>query len=146
MISFDTNLVVYACNTRSPQYAAASAFLTGLAGRDDVVVCELMLVEVYLKIRNPAILTHPYPPREAATFCQAFRSNPRWVVVESAPVMAEVWKRAAQPEFAFRRILDLRLGLTLRHHGVNEFATSNVRDFEELGFDRVWNPLATNPA
>lgn len=36
-----------------------------------------------------------------------------------------------------------RLALTLRHHGVTEFVTANVKDFEGFGFTRVWNPLAS---
>ena len=141
MLAFDTNLVVHACNIRSPVHAQSVAFLEGLAGRVDVVVCELMLVELYLKIRNPAILTNPYPPGEAAAFCQAFRSNPHWVLVESAPVMDAVWPLASRRDFAFRRIIDARLALTLRHHGVTEFATANEKDFSGFGFSRVWNPL-----
>ncbi|MFM8358316.1 MAG: hypothetical protein ACKOET_07130 [Verrucomicrobiota bacterium] len=31
----------------------------------------------------------------------------------------------------------------LRHDGVTEFATANVKDFEGFGFERVWNPLLT---
>lgn len=42
---------------------------------------------------------------------------------------------------AFRRIIDARLGLTLLHHGVTEFATTNPKDFTGLSFQRVWNPL-----
>jgi predicted nucleic acid-binding protein len=52
MLAFDTNLVVHACNTSSPQHAAATAFLESLADRHDVVVCELMLVEVYFKFAS----------------------------------------------------------------------------------------------
>lgn len=48
---------------------------------------------------------------------------------------------AATADFAIRRIVDARLALTLRHHGVTDFATSNVKDFEGFGFTRVWNPL-----
>jgi predicted nucleic acid-binding protein len=55
--------------------------------------------------------------------------------------MAEVWKRSEKHQFAFRRIIDVRLALTLRHHGVTEFATSNTKDFRDLGFDKVWTPL-----
>lgn len=141
MLAFDTNLVVHACNTRSPHYVDTRAFPQGLSQRDDVLVCELMLVAVYLKTRNPAVLTKPYTSREAAVFCDAFRANPRWVLVESAPVMPEVWRLTSQPGFAFRRIIDTRLTLTLRHHGVTEFATTNTKDFGIFGFKRVWNPL-----
>ena len=28
------------------------------------------------------------------------------------------------------------------NHGVTEFATANVKDFQGFGFTRVWNPLA----
>ena len=141
MIAFDTNLVIYAANRRAPEQPAAAAFLQSLARRRDVVVCELMLVEVYLKLRNLRILARPLNASAAAAYCQAFRNNANWSLVESAPVMDEVWRLAAQKSFAFRRIVDARLALTLRHHGVTEFATTNVRDFRGFGFARVWNPL-----
>jgi len=55
--------------------------------------------------------------------------------------MDQVWKRASAKGFARRRIIDTRLALSLRHHGVTEFATVNESDFKKLGFRRVWNPL-----
>ncbi len=30
---------------------------------------------------------------------------------------------------------------TLLQQGVTEFATVNLKDFQDLGFERVWNPL-----
>ena len=60
----------------------------------------------------------------------------------AARVMEELWKRATEPHFARSRIYDLRLALILHNQGVTEFATSNEKDFEGLGFRRVWNPLA----
>jgi toxin-antitoxin system PIN domain toxin len=142
VISFDTNLVVYAANADAPRQSKANAFLRALADRDDVAVCELMLVELYLKLRYPMILRHPLDAATAGAHCQAFRKNAHWHLIESAPVMAEVWRRAAARDFAVRRITDVRLALTLRHHGVKEFATTNVKDFEGFGFDRVWDPLS----
>jgi predicted nucleic acid-binding protein len=55
--------------------------------------------------------------------------------------MNEVWKHVARPQVARRRIFDARLALTLRHHGVTELATDNVRDFEGFGFQKVWSPV-----
>ncbi len=51
------------------------------------------------------------------------------MLIESAPVMESAWEQAAQKGLAFRRIIDLRLAQTLRHHGAKEFATSNAKDF-----------------
>ena len=57
------------------------------------------------------------------------------------PVMGEVWRHAAAPVFARRRIIDARLALTLRAAGVTNLATRNVKDFTDFGFDRVWDPF-----
>jgi uncharacterized protein len=141
MISFDTNLAVYAANSSMAQHAVARQFLESLALRDDVVVCELMLVELYLKLRNPRIFPNPMSAAQAVAWCDRFRDHQNWLLVDSAPVMLEVWRLAAKEDFAFRRIVDVRLALTLRHHGVTDFATSNVKDFEGLGLVRVWDPL-----
>ncbi len=50
--------------------------------------------------------------------------------------------RPALAGVAYRRIYDARLALTLRQHGVTEFATTNTRDFDGFGFTRVFNPLS----
>jgi hypothetical protein len=56
--------------------------------------------------------------------------------------MAEVWRKAAEPGYGRRRIFDARLGVSLVRQGVTEFATRNVRDFQNLGFARVFDPIA----
>lgn len=141
MLSFDTNILVYACNADAPECAPARQWLEGLAHRTDVVVSELMLLEVYLKIRSPRILAAPFSAQEAAAYCQAFRSNPRWVLTGESPVMDDVWRMAGRSGFAIRKIVDARLALSLRFHGVTRFATANLRDFGGFGFEKVWNPL-----
>lgn len=141
MLSFDTNLAVHAANRDSPWHEPSRAFITSLAGRRDVAVCELMLVELYLKLRNSRIFPQPLSAPQAAAVCGAYRSNQSWLVIEGAAVMEDVWQRAAKPSFAFRRIIDVRLARTLLAHGVTEFATANTKDFVRLGFERVWNPL-----
>jgi len=142
MLSFDTNIAVYAANSASPLHEKAAEFIHSLAARKDVAICELVLVELYLKLRSEKIFTRPLNAEQAAAVCQAYRRNRSWLMIESAPVMEDVWKQAAERRFAFRRIIDLRLALTLRHHGVTEFATANEKDFLRVGFSRVWNPLA----
>ncbi len=141
MISVDTNILLYALNGDCAENRAAREFLQEIADREDVVVCELVLVELYLLLRNPAVIRNPVSAAEAVAMCEAFRSNPRWRLVENAPVMPEVWRAAGADHFARRRIIDLRLARTLQHHGVTEFATANLKDFLDVGFDRVWNPV-----
>ena len=106
------------------------------------VVCELVLVELYMLLRNPAVVARPLGAKAAAAVCRAYRRHPRWRLVENAPVMEQVWTLATGESFARRRIIDARLARTLQHHGATELATVNTRDFAGLGFTRVWNPLA----
>ena len=141
MIGIDTNIFAYARIASAPMHKEALAFLNSIAECPDVVVSELVLTEFYLLLRNEKILETPLSASEAVAECQIFRAHPRWQLVDSAEVMKEVWPIAASDGFARRRIFDVRLAKTLQAHGVKEFATANVRDFEGLGFRKVWNPL-----
>jgi toxin-antitoxin system PIN domain toxin len=142
MISIDTSVLLYAQNQDCAEHAVAAAFLHECADRDDVAICELVLLELYQLLRNPAVVRRPLAAPEAAQICQAFRRNPRWALVENAPVMDQVWAFAAGPAVARRRLFDARLAYTLRHHGVSQLATRNVKDFDQFDFERVWDPVA----
>jgi toxin-antitoxin system PIN domain toxin len=141
LLSIDTNVLLYAQNQDCPEHEAAAAFLVECADRADIAVCELVLMELYQLLRNPAVVTRPLDGPEAAEVCQTFRRNARWALIENAPVMNDVWVVAATPGIARRRLFDARLALTLRHHGVDEFATRNIVDFNDFGFARVWDPI-----
>ncbi len=52
-----------------------------------------------------------------------------------------LWQKARATAFAFRKFHDTRSTLTMTAQGVTEFATVNVKDFDGLGFRKVWNPL-----
>lgn len=143
MLSADTNLYLYAANPHSPHHAAARAFFsTCTEDGGEFATCELVLVEVYMQLRNPAVLGKPLSGPESAAFCDQLRSNPLWQHLDYDPeVSGALWRWARATKSGFRRIIDARLALTLLHHGVTHFATTNVKDFEEFAFERVWNPL-----
>jgi len=141
MIGIDTNILAYARLSASPYHKKALSFLEALGESTEVVISELVLMEFYVLLRNEKILCPPLSPGEANRECQLLRSHSRWQLVDSADVMKEVWPIAAQKGFARRRIFDARLAKTLQAHGVTEFATANMKDFEGLGFLRVWNPV-----
>ena len=146
MLSMDTNILLYAVNTASPWNEAAHAWLTSIRREEDVAISEFILAELYGLLRNPAVLKRPLPAVEAVEVVQTYRRHPRWRLIgfpaESRALHDALWKSARVATFAFRRLYDTRSALTLTAQGVNEFATVNVKDFEGLGFRRVWNPLA----
>ena len=143
ILSADTNLFLYAANPASPHHEAAQRFFaTEAGGEQRFALCELVLVEIYMQLRNPAVFRKPRSAREAAEFCESLRMNPAWELVDYEPEVAKpLWRWAATTSSAFRHVIDARLALTLRHHGVTHFATANDRHFSGFGFERVWNPL-----
>ena len=145
MISIDANILLYSYCEASPSHEAAKDYLLSLAGRDDVSLSEFVLSEVYLHLRNPAVLRSPLSPADAAQVIQCYRQHPRWRTLGFPPgsrnIHSALWQAAAAPGFARRRIYDLRTALCLQAFGVTEFATANVKDFKNTGFERVWNPL-----
>ncbi len=89
---------------------------------------------------------HHARARESAGYCLALKQNPVWRCVDYDPaVSGKLWQWATATKAGFRRITDARLAWTLRHHGVNQLATVNTKDFQEFGFQRVWNPLSGAP-
>jgi toxin-antitoxin system PIN domain toxin len=145
VISCDTNILYAALDSRSARHETARAFLASVQNSDDFALCELVLVELYGLLRNPAVSRIPYSPADAAGVIRNFRAHPHWQILDypgsRAGIMNELWRMAAFPSFAYRRIYDARLALTLRHHRVTEFATGNVKDFRGFGFEKVWDPL-----
>ncbi len=140
--AIDTNILLYALNASVPEHQAARRFLDARQRDSDTVLSELVLVELYVLLRNPAVVARPLDAPAAAAVVARFRRHPSWQLVDHEPaVMDEVWAAAAEPGFARRRIFDLRLARGLVRRGVTHLATRNVRDFEGLGFDQVFDPL-----
>lgn len=143
MLAADTNLFIHAADSESPHQGDAIRFFESAVGGDEeFVLCELVLVELYMQLRNHAVLRNPQSPREAAEYCARLKNETGWRHVDYDPaVSAKLWKWARETTSGFRDIIDARLALTLRHHGVTRFATANTKHFQNFGFTEVWNPL-----
>lgn len=146
MISIDANILLYSYAADSPFHRSAKSFLETLSSREDVALSEFILIEFYLHLRNPAVLQNPLDAPAAAAVIASYRRHPRWKTVGFPPrsreLHDELWKQAATPDFARRRIYDTRTALSLTAFGVTDFATLNLKDFQNAGFKKVWNPLA----
>ena len=77
MITADTNLFIHAVDPDSPNHSKAREFFATLQSAEtEFVVCELVLVELYMQLRNGVIFVKHYTAREAAEYFQAMKSNP----------------------------------------------------------------------
>ena len=146
MLSIDTNILLPAVEAGDKAHPSAAAFLHSLQDREDVAISEFILLELYGLLRNPAVVARPHSAAVAAQVCEAFRAHPRWQLVgfppDSRRFHDRLWPHLREKAFARRRAYDLRTALSLLRNGVTEFATVNVRDFQAIGFRKVWNPLS----
>jgi len=143
ILAADTNIFLYAANAASPHHEEAQRFFAEeAAGQQRFLLCGLVLVEIYMQLRNPAVFKKPKSSREAAAFCEVLRNHPAWEFGDYEPEVARsLWAWAASAKSGFRQIIEARLAFTLRHHGVTHFATANTAHFGGFGFAKVWNPL-----
>lgn len=142
MISADSNIFIHAANRDAPKNEKAVAFIQSQATNDEFAICELVLIEIYMQLRNPAIMRKPLSAAQAHDYCQSLRANQAWQIIDYRPeVSPQLWTWAKATKAGFRRIIDARLAFTVLHHGVTEWATGNERDFEEFSFEKVFNPL-----
>ena len=147
MLAVDTNVLFAAVVAASERHASARSFLDVQANNPNFVIPELALVELYILVRNPAVVSRPLAANDAASIVARFRAHPRWQLVDHDPaIMDDVWARMGNPGVARRRVFDLRMALGLVRHGVTELATRNVADFEGVGFKRVFDPTAPDAA
>jgi len=145
MIGIDTNILLPAIEADNRDHTRAASFLATLQTESEVAISELVLIELYGLLRNPQVLARPVSAREAAAVCESFRGHPRWQVLGLPPdgraFHDALWAKLRDPKTPRRRIYDLRLGMSLVAQGVTDFATVNLRDFQGMGFRKVWNPL-----
>ncbi|MDF1741586.1 MAG: PIN domain-containing protein [Verrucomicrobiales bacterium] len=146
-LSIDTNLFIYAADPDSPYHSEARQFFSSIKSMPagDVYVCGLVLTEIYMQLRNPAIFKKPYSNTQSVDFCRKLKSNPAWAYIDYSDVIFEkLMDFEHRKSRGFRRVIDARIALTLRHHGVTYFATANVKNFKGFDFEAVINPI-TDP-
>lgn len=142
MKSCDTNILFYACHPGCAENPAARQYLQRHAKDTGFLICELVLAELYVMLRNPKLVEKPLTSLEAAEVCRSFRGNPAWGIIDyPGGLMDRIWALCSEPDFGYREIFDARLALTLLHHGITEFATRNTAHFERYGFGRLVNPI-----
>lgn len=140
--SCDTNILLYAVIPQFGEHKKALEYLNSVKKDKLFIICELVLVELYNLLRNSKIWGSAMNSKEAVQIVNYFRQNPCWGVVDHEPgVMEAVWSHASKDSFKRTQIFDARLALSLKAHGVHEFATNNGKDFIDFGFEKVMNPV-----
>jgi predicted nucleic acid-binding protein len=143
MNSLDTNILLYATNTGASEHVKALAVVnTMLASPSEWILADQVLWEYYKALRHPKILQKPRTAAQAAEQVRFLRerSGVACCAYEIA-FFDDVLLALEKPRFPYQRTHDTVLAATLRRHGVKIFHTRNEKDFADLGFNEVVNPI-----
>ena len=143
MNSLDTNILLYAANTSAPEHAKALAVVNEMLSHpSEWILSDQVLWEFYKALRHPKILQKPRTAPQAAEQVRFLReqSGVACCAYEIA-FFDDVLQLLEKPRFPYQRTHDTVLGATLRRHGVKTFYTRNQKDFADVGFSKVVNPI-----
>lgn len=143
MNSLDTQILVYALNRDCAEHPKAFAVLEAMrASPGEWVIADQVLLELYRCLRHPKILARPLSAGEAGDRVRFLsgRAGCRRCGWEHA-FWAKISPHLERDDFPHRRTFDLALGITLRANGVTCFYTRNTRDFADVGFARLIDPI-----
>ena len=82
-----------------------------------------VLIELYVLLRNSAVVKSPLHPEKAVTVCQRYRENPKWRLVDyPGSLMNEIWEYISKPDVGRRAIFDARLGAYIDAYSVLRYS------------------------
>lgn len=143
MKSIDTNIFLYAVNSDCSEHQKCRELINcALGERDCWIIADQIWFELYRLLRNPAVLASPLPAAVASEAVKWYRESSGWLQCSWEPdLMDDLYRIWDAEEFPARNCFDAKLALTLKHHGVTEFYTRNVKDFKPFVFFDVINPI-----
>lgn len=146
MNSLDTNILVYAANEDCAEHARANRLVNeALEKPREWILSEQVLYEYYKAIRHPRILSHPLTATAAAAQIRFLREKSGFMICcYELSQWDEAARRLSRSDFPYQRTHDLILGLTLLRNGVTTFYSRNTKDFLEIGFRHLINPIDTD--
>lgn len=143
MNSLDTNILVYAANVDCDEHERANQLVNqALSARHEWIIAEQVLFEYYKALRHPKILSKPLAANAAAAQIRFLREKSGFMVCcYQMSLWNEVVAILSMRNFPYQRTHDLILGLTLMRNGVTTPHSRNTKDFVEIGFEHLVNPI-----
>ena len=127
----DTNVLVHATDTSSPDNAKAQTALVQLVAAGPVAISRQILREYIGVVTRGQQWSKPLPLHDAIAATDSFLN--RFKLIEDGP---EVWGTfkmlAGAYRFAGKQVHDANIVATMLAHGVNHILTFNGKDFRRF--------------
>lgn len=143
MIAIDTNLLVYAHRTATPEHKGAQrAIEAACNSRSGCGVAAPSIAEFYSVVTHPGSSGRPSSPEEAAAFLRALEEGGGVAVWSQGPQFAaRLLQTAADLDVRGVRVFDLQIALCALDGGATELWTHDAGFIKMPGL-RLRDPLA----
>ena len=141
MIAIDTNLLVYAHRSRTPEHAKARKAIGGAASDDQGWgMAAASLTEFWAVATHPASAGRPSTPKQAAAFIAALVKAGAQIWLPGPGFGDRLLQVASDLEVVGPRVFDLQIALTAFEGGATTLWTHDARFIKIPGL-RVHDPL-----
>ena len=142
MIAVDSNLLVYAHRTGTPQHRASRRAIERAAADDaGWGIAVATMSEFWSVVTHPSARPRPSRPREAAAFLRILSEDAGMRVwAPGADFGNRLLQLALDLDVSGPRVFDLQIALTVFEHGAHELWTHDERFVRVPGL-RVIDPL-----
>ena len=140
-VTVDANVLIYAANSRAPEYETANELIRRLGRGPDLVYLFWPTAMAFLRIAtHPRILSRPLSPADAEGLLDLLLSRPH---VRSPGEEAGFWGLYRKTGGAPRgtQVPDAHLAALMRQHGVRLIYTRD-RDFRRFDGIEMRDPFA----
>ena len=145
MYALDTNILVYAHNTKSPFHASAKVFVEQVMNTrnadEQLEVCfPSQIFMEFLNVITWHRLEAPLPLSDAIQIVQEYLDT-GVTILYPQPTQLETLINLLKSVTTRKKIFDVALVATLKDHDIPGLYTVNTKDFEDFMFLDAKNPL-----
>ncbi len=141
MIAIDTNLLIYAHRSRTPEHARARKAIERAAADDQGWgIAAASLTEFWAVATHPASAGRPSTPKQAAALIAALVKSGAQIWLPGPGFGDRLLQVAADLDVAGPRVFDLQIALTAFEGGATELWTHDTRFVKVPGL-RLHDPL-----
>lgn len=141
--AIDTNVLLYAANSRSESFQAAYALVERLARGPELLYLFWPVAMGFLRLStNPAVTDRPLSPSEALSSLSDLVERDHVRTPGEAPSFLAVFRETASAGMRGGDVTDAHIAALMRQHGVGTIYTRD-RDFRRFDGIRVEDPFAT---
>jgi predicted nucleic acid-binding protein len=141
-VCIDSNILIYSFDNSSKFNKKAIEVVESLLLDQELVLCDLTLIEFFQVITNKNKVDHPMPSENAVKIINKFLNNPSvQILYLNDVIIRESFFSIIDYKVKQYGIYDHLLAMSMKYNNISTFYTLNIADFIDYHFLKIINPF-----